>query len=148
MKIVVDSNIAFSAVLNLNSKIGQILIKSGSLFSFYSTPLLKDEVFEYKEKIQKIGNYTNEEFIEITKLIFHKIEFIDDFLIPKQELLKAEKLVEDIDIDDVLFIALANHLRARLWTGYKMLIRGMQKKNWNRFITVEELYIKMIQRGR
>ena len=56
MKIVVDSNIAFSAMLNLNSKIGQILIKSGSLFSFYSVPQLKDEVFEYKEKIQKIAH--------------------------------------------------------------------------------------------
>lgn len=148
MKIIVDSNIAFSAVLNLNSKIGQILIKSGSLFSFYSVPQLREEVLEYKEKIQKLGNYSDEEFIEITKLVFHKIEFIDDFLIPKQELLKAEKLVEGVDIDDVLFIALTNHLRARLWTGDRTLIRGMEKREWYRFISVEELYLKMIERGK
>lgn len=148
MKIVVDSNIAFSAVLNLNSKIGQILIKSGGLFSFYPVPQLREEVIEYKEKIQTLGKYTDEEFFEIMKLVFHKIEFIDDFLIPKPELLKAEKLVKEVDIDDVLFIALTNHLRARLWTGDKALIRGMQKRGWHRFISVEELYIKMIERGK
>jgi hypothetical protein len=51
MKIVVDS------------KIGQILIKSGSLFSFYSVTQLKDEVFEYKEKIQKITQCSDNEFM-------------------------------------------------------------------------------------
>ena len=148
MKIVVDSNIAFSAMLNLNSKIGQILIKSGSLFSFYSVPQLKDEVFEYKEKIQKITQYTDNEFYEIAKLVFHKIEFIDDFLVPKHELLKAEKLVEGVDIDDTFFIALTNHLRARLWTGDRVLTRGLEGRGWYRFISVEELYIKMIGRGK
>ena len=148
MKIVVDSNIAFSAMLNLNSKIGQILIKSGNLFSFYSVPQLKDEVFEYKEKIEKITQYSDNEFYEISKLVFHKIEFIDDFLIPKHELLKAEKLVKGVDIDDTLFIALTNHLRARLWTGDRALTRGLEDRGWNRFISVEELYIKMIGRGK
>ncbi len=148
MKIVVDSNIAFSAMLNLNSKIGQILIKSGSLFSFYSVPQLQDEVFEYKNKIQKMAHYADNEFYEISKLVFHKIEFIDDFLIPKNELLKAEKLVEGVDIDDTLFIALTNHLRARLWTGDRVLTKGLEGKKWHRFISVEELYIKMIGRGK
>ena len=148
MNIVVDSNIAFSAMLNLNSKIGQILIKSGRLFTFYSVPQLREEVFSYKEKIQKIAQYTDSEFYEIADLVFHKIEFIDDVLIPKQELIKAENLVEGIDIDDTLFIALTNHLRAKLWTGDKALKRGLESKAWYHFISVEELYIKMIDRGR
>ena len=118
------------------------------MFSFYSVPQLKDEVFEYKDKIQRIAHYTDNEFYEIVKLAFHKIEFIDDFLIPKQELLKAEKLVEGVDIDDTLFIALANHLRARLWTGDRVLTRGLEGRGWYRFISVEELYLKMIERGK
>ena len=81
-------------------------------------------------------------------MAFHKIEFIDDFLIPKNELLKAEKLVEGVDIDDTLFTALTNHLRARLWTGDRVLTRGLEGKGCYRFISVEELYIKMIGRGK
>jgi predicted nucleic acid-binding protein len=148
MKVVVDSNIAFSAILNLDSKIGQILIKSGTLFAFYLVPLLKDEVLEYKEKIQKLAHYSDEEFYEVIELVFHKIEFIDDCLIPKQELIKAEKLASKVDVDDVLFVALTNHLRARLWTGDRILKRGLERQGWYRFVTVEELYVKIIERGK
>jgi predicted nucleic acid-binding protein len=148
VKIVVDSNIAFSAILNLNSKIGQILIKSGNLFSFYSVPQLKQEVLDYKHKIKYLSKYSDSEFDEITKLVFHKIEIIDDNLIPQKELLKAEELVKNIDIDDTLFVALTNHLKARLWTGDKILLRGLEKKNWSRFITIEELYLKLVEKGK
>ncbi len=148
MKIVVDSNIAFSAMLNQNSKIAQILIKSGNLFSFYSSSQLKEEVHQYKNKIQKISHYSDSEFIEISKLIFHKIEFIDDILIPEQELVKAERICDGVDLDDSIFVALTNHLHARLWTGDKTLRRGLENKEWFKFISLEELYIKMIAKGK
>ena len=34
MKIIVDTNIVFSAILNSNSRIGKILLNSKSIFSF------------------------------------------------------------------------------------------------------------------
>ena len=36
MKIVVDTNIFFSAILNTNGKIGDLLLNSDDVFQFYS----------------------------------------------------------------------------------------------------------------
>lgn len=147
MKVIVDTNIAFSAILNTNSKIGEVIIKSGNLFSFYSTLQLKSEIYEYKDKILQISTYSETEFNDISSIIFRKITFISDLLIPESALLKAEELTRDIDIDDTIFVALTNHLNAKLWTGDKSLKRGLESKNWHKFITLDELYEKMCLKG-
>jgi predicted nucleic acid-binding protein len=38
------------------------------------------------------------------------------------------------------FVALAEHIKAKLWTSDHALIKGLKKKNWNRIITTKELY--------
>ena len=42
MKIVVDSNIVFSAILNTRSNIGQLIINGSSHFDYYTIGLLKE----------------------------------------------------------------------------------------------------------
>lgn len=42
-------------------------------------------------------------------------------------------------MEDVPFIALTNHLKAKLWTGDKELIKGLQKKKFKNIITTAEL---------
>ncbi|MBL7796195.1 MAG: hypothetical protein JNJ90_06805 [Saprospiraceae bacterium] len=42
-KLIIDSNIVFSGILNIDSKIGQILIKSPGDAVFYSCDFLKHE---------------------------------------------------------------------------------------------------------
>lgn len=62
MKIIVDTNIVFSAILNSQGKIGQLIINGSKFFKFYSVGLLKDEIEEHKDKIFKISGFTNEQF--------------------------------------------------------------------------------------
>ncbi|MBE9460647.1 PIN domain-containing protein [Dyadobacter subterraneus] len=47
MRIVVDTNIAFSAILNTNSRIAQILLLPKSRLNFYSTEQLLTEISEH-----------------------------------------------------------------------------------------------------
>lgn len=42
-------------------------------------------------------------------------------------------------MDDIAFIALAKHLRCKLWTGDGILIRGLKKKGFLNFITTDDL---------
>lgn len=44
MKIVIDSNIVFSAILNTKSKIGQLIINGSQYFDYYTIGLLKTEI--------------------------------------------------------------------------------------------------------
>lgn len=140
MKIVVDSNIVFSGILNMDGKIGELLIKSKDFFDFFSVDQLKLELHKHKEKIIKITGYSVLEYQEARELAIAKIKFIRDELIPKSSLIEAEKLLQGIDIDDTVFVALASHLQANLWTGDLELINGLLKKGYKNTITTKELY--------
>lgn len=65
IRIIVDTNIVFSALLNIDSRIGQILINGKNHFDFYSPGYVRFEIFKHKEKIKSIGKLSDDEFIEI-----------------------------------------------------------------------------------
>jgi predicted nucleic acid-binding protein len=140
MKIVIDSNIVFSGLLNMESKIGELLIKSKNYFDFYSVDQLKFELLKHKAKLIKIAGYSDEEYHEARELAISKIRLIRDKLIPKSNLVEAEKLLQGVDLDDTIFVALASHLSAKLWTGDQELIKGLSKKGYHNTISTKELY--------
>jgi predicted nucleic acid-binding protein len=143
MRIVVDTNIAFSAILNTNSNIARILLLPKSRFHFYSTDLLLEEIYDHKEKIISITGYSEEEIGIIIRLVTSKIRFIDLKLIPQKILDSAESLVSKVDTDDTEFVALTDHIRGILWSGDLELQKGLKSKGWNKFISTPDL-IKLI----
>jgi predicted nucleic acid-binding protein len=144
MRIVVDTNIAFSAILNTNSKIARIILQPKSRLNFYSTDLLMDEIQEHKTKLKHLANFTDFELNKTISLITHKIRFIDAKLIPEIVLIRTQELLQDIDIDDTEFVALADHIHGKLWSGDKVLHEGLKKKKWTKFISTTELYAGML----
>jgi predicted nucleic acid-binding protein len=140
MKIVVDSNIAFSAILNTKSKIGQLLINGSQFFEFYTVGLLKEEIVEHQQKILSLTGFTEPQLNEIFQLIFPRIRFVDEIFLTDKDIAKAIDLVSGIDKDDALFVALANHLSAKLWTGDKRLINGLKKKGYTRILSTDDIY--------
>ena len=72
MRIVIDTNIAFSAILNTNSRIARIILHPKTRFNFYSTKQLLSEIQEHKEKII----YKND--LEIVSLKEVKTNFIEE----------------------------------------------------------------------
>ncbi|MDO5665464.1 MAG: PIN domain-containing protein [Bacteroidia bacterium] len=140
MKIVVDTNIVFSAILNTQGKIGQILISGSKHFEFCSVGLLKDELKNHQEKILKISGYSFNQYEEILQTIISKISFIDDIFISDHSIKTAWKLTKDIDENDTLFIALAHELNSHVWTGDKKLISGLSAKGYQKLLSTEKLY--------
>lgn len=59
MIVIIDSNIVFSAILNSQSKIGQIIINSSNIFRFYTVSLLKDEIERHKDKLLSISGFSD-----------------------------------------------------------------------------------------
>ena len=89
-KIIVDTNIVFSALLNTNSRIGQILVNGKNHFDFYSPAYVKFEIFKLKEKIKSIGKLTDNEFLEIYGLILKNITILNHSIIPTEIYKNAE----------------------------------------------------------
>lgn len=146
MKIVVDSNIIFSAILNTQSRIGQLILNGSRFFDFYTISLLKDEIISHRDKILLITGFTQSQFDNIFQLLISRITFIDDILLTDSEINIATDLVADIDENDSLFVALNNHLSAFLWTGDKRLISGLKKKGYVNTLTTDNLFQLFIEK--
>lgn len=140
MKITVDSNIVFSAILNTKSHIGQILTLGSKYFDFYTIDLLRVEIINHKGKIIKLTGFTDTQFEETYDLVVSKIRFVDDILISDKAFRSAFNLTQDIDEDDTMFVALTDHIRSKLWTGDKILENGLRKKGYSGIITTTELF--------
>jgi predicted nucleic acid-binding protein len=146
VRIVVDTNIAFSAILNTNSKIAKIILQPRSNLNLYSTKQLLEEITEHWSKLKKISKYSDRQLHETVALITNKIKFINSELIPLNLFKKSENLTKDSDIDDTEFVALTELIRGKLWTGDKELKKGLQKNKWDKIITTEELYQLIVKR--
>jgi predicted nucleic acid-binding protein len=143
MKVVVDTNIVFSAILNSQSWIGQALLHSDKSTRFYSPKFLQLEIQEHFDKIKHLTKLPDTEIHELIDALYTKIHFISEELIPKNTLLLADKLTNDVDFDDVMFVALSIHLNCKLWTGDKGLMNALRQKGFKKFITTKELIDKL-----
>lgn len=140
MKFVIDTNIVFSAILNSNSRIGQIILKSGDIFKFYSTKYLQTEIYRHYNKIKKLTKLSDSELDDTIFTIFNKIHFISEEFISKEILKFADDLTKSIDFDDSVFVALTIQMDCKLWTGDKILINGLESKGFHNFISTQELF--------
>lgn len=139
-KIIIESNTLFSTILNLKSRIGQILINGHECFKFYSPKYARTELFRHKEKIKKITSFTEEEFLEIYELIVKNVTILNHSILPEKDFKKAFEYCRDIDIDDTIFVGFSEYLKAKLWTGDKKLIIGLKAKGFKRTIDTKELF--------
>ncbi len=145
MKIVVDTNIVFSAILNTDGKLARILLQPKNRLYFYATEQLSAEIDEHKDKIRKLSKYSDPELDRVIALITNKIRFINVRLIPGETYALAESLTRGVDIDDTEFVALTEYLKGKLWSGDKELQKGLKKKGWNRFTSTDELFQRIKQ---
>lgn len=149
MRIIVDTNIVFSAILNSNSRIGKILLNSKAHFQFYSCNYLRTEIQRHHSKLLKLTKLTESKLDELKGLITHNITFIDERLLPQELLLKTEILLKSIDPNDTPFVALTKHLEGRLWTGDMQLYNGLKSKRFKEIILTAELSLLLddLERG-
>lgn len=72
-------------------------------------------------------------------MVLSTITFVPEESISEQAWLQAFALTKDIDEDDTPFIALAIELDAKLWTGDKVLSKGLAKRGADIIITTADL---------
>ncbi|MBN2485494.1 MAG: hypothetical protein JXB34_05945 [Bacteroidales bacterium] len=88
-KIVVDTNIAFSSFLNINSNIGQILLNGSKHYDFFAPDYIRTELLEHKDEIKRIGKLNEDKFVELFVLIMRNVRILNHSIIPKTYYLKA-----------------------------------------------------------
>jgi len=139
MKIIVDTNIVFSAILNSHSRIGDLLLNSSECFEFYSCNLLREEINRHKDKLLRVSEFSEEALAESTFQIFNVLHFVSDEQIPFDTWYKCIFWVKDMD--DLAFVALNDFLDAELlWTGDLRLLNHLRSLGYAKGASTQELF--------
>lgn len=142
MRIIIDTNIIFSALVNSNGKIGELIFNSKGYFEFYGCEFLKTEIIDHWEKLRGASKLPEHELIIAKNKLYEQIFFINQKVLNQEILLEAEKIVQDIDPDDTFFVALTLSLEGVLWTGDKNLFKGLKEKNFQNVYNTWDLWKK------
>ena len=139
MKIIVDTNIIFSTLLNSNSTIGDLLFNSDKHFEFYSCSYMRYEIQKHWERLKKISKLSDEQLQISYTQVLSKLKFVNEEIIPVETWLASEEITKGIDIDDTDFVAMTKFLKATLWTGDKVLYNGLKKIGFKKILNTTEL---------
>ena len=91
MKIVVDTNIIFSALLSSDNTIGNLLFNSDKHFEFYTCTYLRFEIHKHWERLKKLSKLSEEELQISYNQVLLKLKFINEEIIPVETWLVSEK---------------------------------------------------------
>lgn len=144
-KIIVDTNIIFSCLLNSQGLIGDLIFNSENVFEFYSNQYMRFEIHKHWKKLLKISRLTDTELQTAYETMLTRLNFINEELIPPRVWEKAEVIVADIDIDDTDFVALTRYLKGNLWTGDKPLYEGLRARRFRTVYNTQDM-IKLRER--
>jgi predicted nucleic acid-binding protein len=135
MKIVLDSNILFSALISGK----ELYIDIFKTLQIYVPDVLLNEISKYEERILTKTRIKND-FTFFVRELFSEITVIPKFAISHDNYKKAFSLCHDIDPKDTPYLALSIELDIPLWTNDKKLIDGLFAKGYTNIITTEEIF--------
>jgi predicted nucleic acid-binding protein len=108
-------------------------------FTSFAPELLKEQLKRYAPKITAYSRLDPKTLSDIEELVLSTINFVSEESISEQSWIEAFAFTKDIDEDDTPFIALGIELNAKLWTGDKVLSKGLAKKGVEIIITTADL---------
>jgi len=117
MRIIIDSNILFSALIK-DSTTRKLIINFSGKFLF--PEFIFDEFYKYKKFLLKKSKLSENEMNLLLKMILNKVEIVENYKILKNKK-EAIMIMKNIDIKDVVFIATAIEYDAILWSDDKNL---------------------------
>jgi len=120
MKLVVDANILFAALIKKGST-AELLISDK--LQLFAPEFLFTEFTKYEELILKKTHRSHEEFNQLLEILKEQIT-----IIPKKKITpfiyKAEKISPDPK--DTVYLALAFALKSNIWSNDKRLKQGQE----------------------
>jgi predicted nucleic acid-binding protein len=76
-KIIVDTNIIFSCLLNSQGTIGDIVFNSDNVFDFYSNHYMRFEIHKHWDRLKKISKLSDHELQTSYEKMLIKLTFIN-----------------------------------------------------------------------
>lgn len=131
---VIDANILMSMLISGNASYKPIL----EFYDFYLPEFVLVEVEKYKSQLLLRTKMNEDEFFKWSTLVFSKITVFPNYILSPESLEKSHLLLNDIDIKDTTYLALAIQLDLPLLTRDKPLATGLRKKGFRRIMMFDD----------
>ncbi len=143
MIVLADTNILFSFYLN-SAKIHRLITDDHNNLQIYAPEFAFTELHHHKKKVIQTADISLRDYQKMTKYLKQKVNnLIKTSDLDKKYIVKAEKLIGHIDIDDVLIVASALSVPCHLWTSDRRILNELRKTNRLKTITTAELYRRL-----
>ncbi|HQU31574.1 MAG: PIN domain-containing protein [Planctomycetia bacterium] len=138
MRVVVDSNIIFSALISGKEAYLDIFKKN----DVYIPDIVFSELDRYELRLIHKTKLKQTKFKNFVCMLFEEVIVIPKFAISEENWQKAYKICKDIDEKDTPFVVLSLELQIPLWTNDKKLLSGVREKGFDNIVNSEQLFDK------
>ena len=130
---VLDANIIFSSLISGK----QLYRKLFENFIFYTPDFALNEIQKYQERLLIKTKLNKHDLQEFTLFIFSKLIVALEFYISIESRQKAYDLCKDIDLKDIIYVALSIEVQCPLITRDKPLYDGLIKQGFKNVISFD-----------
>jgi predicted nucleic acid-binding protein len=139
MKLVIDTNLLFSACVKQDGRIAEIILNPMFKLELIGCYFSYIEIFKHKAKLLKLSKIEEVELLDVIYRIFKKIDFVNESRLTEELMNEAFLLTHDVDEKDTVFVAMSLYCNCKLWSGDIVLIEGLRAKGFTNIINTEEL---------
>ena len=125
-KYIADANILMSILISGK----QQYINTFNFFQFYVPEFAILELNLYKNVILQKTRLDKMQFHDFAYRVFTRINFIPEFLLQENSIIRAKELCKNVDIKDTNYVALAIDMNLTLLTRDIKLQKGLNKKKF------------------
>lgn len=137
---VLDANIIFSSLISGK----QFYRKLFENFIFYTPDFALNEIQSYQEQILKKTKLNKPDLQEFTLFLFSKLIVVPEYYISTESRQIAYDLCKEIDLKDVIYVALSIEVQSSLITRDKQLYNGLIQRGQTNIVLFEN-FINQIQ---
>ena len=139
MIIIADSNIFMSALVNPTGRTASILAERKKIQYIVPDYLITEVTEHIPDLVKRLKNQkTKKELLADFKKLLEGVTIVKEEDLQKTYVAKAEKIVADVDENDMHFIALHLQIKHKIWTSDKILVKGLTEKGYGHFFTSTE----------
>jgi predicted nucleic acid-binding protein len=104
MEILIDSNLIYSALLK-NGRIARLILNHPNSITFFAPGYLLEEINSHCDKIILLSGLSENELKTSLDELMNNIVLLNDALMEDEIFNEAEKICENIDVKDSIFVA-------------------------------------------
>ena len=139
MIIIANSNIFMSAFVNPTGRTASILAERKKIQYIVPDYLITEVTEHIPDLVKRFKNQkTKKELLADFKKLLEGITIVKEEDLQKTYVAKAEKIVADVDENDMHFVALHLQIKHKIWTSDKILVKGLTEKGYGHFFTSTE----------